>query len=68
VAHFEAKLQERLKDRYNPLEPSLEDDNNVETPTYKPYQPVDSQDKTVLPELVEADNIQHEAFNCYISA
>ena len=59
MADFEAKLKERLKDRHNPLELSPEDDKDVATPTHEPYQPVDSQDEPALPELAEADEIQH---------
>ena len=68
VADFEAKLKERLKEGYNPLEPSPDDDEDVETPTHEPYDPMDSQDEPALPELAEADDIQQEAFDCYISA
>ena len=68
VANFEASLKERLKDRCNPLTPSPDDDKEVETPTYEAYQPIDSRDEPALPELAEADEIQHEAFDRYISA
>jgi len=67
-ANKKDKLKERLKHRYNPLEPSPEDDKAVETPTYKPHQPVDSQDKPALPELEESDDIQHKAHYQCISA
>ena len=68
VAEFEARLRESLKDRYNPLEPDPEDDEEVETPTHEPYEPIDPNDKPAVPELAEADDIQHEAFDRYISA
>jgi len=68
VAEFEARLRERLKDRHNPLEPDPEDDEEVETPTHEPHEPTDSNDKPALPELAEADDIQHEAFDRHISS
>ena len=69
VAEFEASLKERLKDRYNPIEPNPEeDDDEVETPTHEPYQPLEPEDKPALPELAEADEVQHEAFDRYIAA
>ena len=68
MADFETKLKERLKERYNPLEPRPEDNKDVAMPTHKPYQPVDSQDEPALPELAEAHEIQDEAFDCYISS
>jgi len=68
VSDFETKLKERLKERHNPPEPSPKDDKDVAMPTHEPCQLVDSQDKPALPELAEADKIQHEAFDRYISA
>ena len=68
AADLEAKVKERLKERYNPPKPSPEDDEDAAMPTHEPYQPVDSQDEPALPELVEADEIQHEAFDRYIFA
>ena len=67
VANFEASLKEKLKDKYDPIEPCPEDDE-AETPTYEPYEPVEPGDKEALPELAEADDIQHEAYDRYISA
>jgi len=61
VAEFESRLKERLKDRYNPLEPDPEGDKEVETPTHEPYEPINPNDKPATPELAEADDIQHEA-------
>ena len=68
VAEFEARLRESLKDRYNPLEPDPEDDEEVETPIHEPYEPIDPNDKPAVPELAEAEDIQHKAFDRYISA
>jgi len=63
VAEFEARLRDRLKEIYNPLEPDPEDNKEVETPTHEPYEPIDPNDKPAIPELAEADDIQHEAFD-----
>jgi len=63
VAEFETRLRERLKDRCNPLEPDPEDDEEVETPTHEPYEPIDPNDEPAMSELAEADNIQREAFD-----
>jgi len=50
------------------MEPDPEDDEEVETPTHEPYEPIDPNDKPATPELAEADDIQHEAFDLHISA
>ena len=68
VARFEASLKERLKDRYNPVEPDADDDDDAKTPIYEPYQPTNPKDKEELPELAEADDFEHESFDRYISS
>jgi len=79
-ADFEASLKERLKKGYKPLEESEElfdgsDASDVhweKSPTYDPYKDDGPQhpDKTkkAMPELEAADEIQHEAYDRYITA
>ena len=63
---YETMLKDKLGERYKPLP---EDDEDVEetTPQYEPYEPIEPDD-TAPDELAEADEIQHEAFDKYISA
>lgn len=67
AADFEEKLKERLKDRYNPLPEDDGEDPLESTPTPEPYEPIESEE-TALPELADADDIQHEAYDRYITA
>jgi len=80
AADFEASLKERLKKGCEPLEESEElfdgsDASDVhweKSPTYDPYEDDGPQHpeetKKAMPELEEADEIQHEAYDRYITA
>jgi len=80
AADFEASFKARLKKGYEPLEEleELLDGSNEGvvhwevSPTYGPYQDPAPQDpeetKKAMPELEEADEIQHEAYDRYITA
>jgi len=69
---FEAKLKDKLRDGYNPLE----NDGEEGTPTWEPYEPIGPQvpedgdlpEERALPDLLEADEIQHEAYDRHITA
>jgi len=80
-ADFEASLKERLKKGYKPLEDSGElfdgsdawDVHWEKSPTYDPDEddgePQDPDEtKKPMPDLEEADEIQHEAYDRYITA
>jgi len=79
-ADFEASLKERLKKGYEPLQESEElfdgsDASDVhweKSPTYDPYEDGGPQHpdetKKAMPELEEADEIQHEAYDRDITA
>jgi len=66
---YETTLKEKLKDGYKPLKLDAEDedDDEVETPTFEPYVPAEPDDPAAE-ELAEADEIQHDAMDRYISA
>ena len=67
AADFEIKLKEKLKDRYNPLVYDEDDDPWEVTPMPEPYEPIEPEE-TAMPELADADEMQHEAFDRYITA
>ena len=60
---FEETLKEKLKDRYETSDPNKED----ETPKSEIYEPIREGEPKPI-ELEEADDMQHEAYNKYISA
>jgi len=80
-ADFEASLKERLKKGYEPLEESDEyfsgsddeDTHREKSPTYDPcedptWHEQPDETKAPMPDLEEADDIQHEAYDRYITA
>ena len=60
---YETTLKDVLGDKYKPMP----EDEEESTPMHEPYEPIEPDD-TAIDELAEADEIQHEAFDKYISA
>lgn len=65
IEDYEISLKDALREGYLPM-PDDGDDRET-TPAFEPYEPTDEGDK-VQEDLAEADEIQHEAFDKYISA
>jgi hypothetical protein len=67
TADFETSLKDRLKNGYTPLEEDEHDFPWEQSPTEEAYEPIQPNEEA-LPELEEADELQHEAFDRYITA
>ena len=66
IEAFEAELKEALGQKYDPLKPDQVDKSEL-TPEFEPYEPIEPDDPKNIP-LVEDDEVDHDAFNQYISA